>query len=110
MDEVLSRIIRYGVVSAVDQSNRKVRVIFENMDMTSGWVYVLQHNGTCVNVGLNGLHVHEIKDAQNGESLEDAGEHKHSASLTYWMPKVRDKVIVLYMPVYNGDGFVLGAI
>jgi len=27
-----------------------------------------------------------------------------------WMPKVNDTVLTLYLPVFNGDGFVLGVI
>lgn len=27
-----------------------------------------------------------------------------------WMPKVNDQVLVLYLPVFNGDGFILGGI
>lgn len=27
-----------------------------------------------------------------------------------WMPGINDNVLVLYLPVFNGDGFILGAI
>lgn len=27
----------------------------------------------------------------------------------YWMPSVNTTVLTLYLPVFNGDGFVLGA-
>jgi len=27
-----------------------------------------------------------------------------------WMPKVDDRVLVLYLPVFDGDGFILGVI
>ena len=27
-----------------------------------------------------------------------------------WMPLVNDTVLTLYLPVFNGDGFVLGGI
>ena len=30
--------------------------------------------------------------------------------LTYWMPKVNDTVLVLYLPVRDGDGYILGGI
>ena len=29
---------------------------------------------------------------------------------TWWMPKVNDQVLVLYLPVFNSDGFILGGI
>jgi len=31
-------------------------------------------------------------------------------TVTPWMPEVNDRVLCLYNPVFNGDGFVLGAI
>lgn len=27
-----------------------------------------------------------------------------------WLPKVNSTVLVLYLPVFNGDGFILGVI
>lgn len=27
-----------------------------------------------------------------------------------WMPKINDVAVVLYLPVFNGDGFVLGVL
>ncbi len=27
-----------------------------------------------------------------------------------WMPKINDRVVCLYIPVFNGDGFVIGGI
>ena len=36
--------------------------------------------------------------------------HAHEGSTTYWMPAINDRVLVLYIPVFNGDGFILGAI
>ena len=27
-----------------------------------------------------------------------------------WLPKVNDTVLVIYLPVFNGDGFILGVI
>lgn len=31
-------------------------------------------------------------------------------SKTEWVPKVNEEVVCLYLPVFNGDGFVLGGI
>lgn len=36
--------------------------------------------------------------------------HKHDLIIKPWMPKVNDQVLVLYLPVFNGDGFILGGI
>ena len=27
-----------------------------------------------------------------------------------WMPSVNDKVVCIYLPVFNGDGFILGVV
>lgn len=27
-----------------------------------------------------------------------------------WMPKVNDVVVALYLPVFNGDGFIIGGL
>lgn len=27
-----------------------------------------------------------------------------------WMPKINDTVVALYLPIYDGDGFVLGGV
>ena len=27
-----------------------------------------------------------------------------------WMPSVNDKVLCLYLPIFNGDGYILGVI
>ena len=31
-------------------------------------------------------------------------------SSTYWMPKINDTVLCLYLPVFNADGFILGGL
>jgi phage baseplate assembly protein gpV len=29
---------------------------------------------------------------------------------TTWLPKVNDAVLVLYLPIFNGNGYILGAV
>jgi len=36
--------------------------------------------------------------------------HQHDLTIKPWMPLVNDTVLTLYLPVFNGDGFVLGGI
>ena len=45
-----------------------------------------------------------------GGTASEFPDHDHlpGSHLTYWMPKVNDRVLCLYLPVFNGDGFVLG--
>ncbi len=107
MENILNNLVRIGTVSAVDNAHRKVRVLYRDKDnMTSDWLFVLQHPGA-VHIENNGEHLHTI----TGENLTDlAGEHAHEASVSYWMPAVNDTVLALYLPVFNGDGYVLGVV
>ena len=68
-----STMIRVGVVSSTNSTQRKARVIFPALDnLVSDWLFVLQQGS--------------------------------------WMPSVNDRVLVLYLPGFNTDGFILGEI
>lgn len=85
MDEnYVQNMVRVGIVTDVDKNDRRVRVRFPNLNMTSGWLYVLQ-------------------SPPDVKIIIDF-------TVTPWMPEVNDRVLCLYLPVFNGDGFVLGAI
>lgn len=76
MDEnYVQNMVRVGIVTDVDKKESRIRVSFPNLNMTSGWLYVLRSTP-----GIS------------------------------WIPSVNEKVLCLYIPVFNGDGFVLGAI
>lgn len=109
MDE--TNIVRVGVVMSVDEAKCRVRVKFPDEDITSDWLPVLQHYGAPVSVSAVSGHSHAIHDSYTGGgSSEAAGSHGHTASLEYWMPKVNDNVLCLYLPLFSADGFVLGGI
>lgn len=113
MDEnILNNLVRIGTVSAIDGGKRKARVMFKDMGIVSGWLSVLQHPGAGVAVVPDGEHAHAITDTYSGGgSASTEPSHNHSGTyMTYWMPKVNDRVLVLYLPVFNGDGFILGGI
>ncbi len=93
MDCSIERLIQIGTVTAVDIANLKVRVKFQSINMTSGWLSVLQHSGTVINV-----------------SVESESPYSYTASSGQWLPKINDTVIVIYLPVFNSDGFVIGSI
>lgn len=91
-------------------------------------------------IGTSGQHDHPgstagdedatiIPDGGHGHSMDTAGAHTHPGStdhivldgqhthgfharsyVTWWTPRINDKVLVLYVPTENGDGFVLGGI
>ena len=50
----------------------------------------------------------QLMTAQQKTELQDG--HQHDLTIKPWMPLVNDTVLTLYLPVFNGDGFVLGGI
>lgn len=90
-DALIKRMVQVGIVTAVQGTT--VRVLFRESGMTSGWLPVLQHNGA-------------------GVTMQKAGDptHTHKASVTTWMPNINDAVLVLYSPIQNSDGYILGRI
>ena len=93
MDDILENIIRIGTVSSVNASERTARVKFESLDdMVSGPLRVLQRDGCDLKISVN-------------------EGHNHSASVTvFWMPKVGETVLCLYLPMFNGGGVILGVL
>ncbi|MCC8080178.1 MAG: hypothetical protein LIO57_09045 [Oscillospiraceae bacterium] len=108
LENALRNLVRLGTVSAVDAANRRAKVIYEDRDgLVSGWLPILQHSGAGVSVASDGAHSHT---APMGTTSTD-GAHDHTGTaLGTWLPNVNDKVVTLYLPVFNADGFILGAI
>ena len=103
-DELMTRMVQIGTVTSLDVAKRRARVKFQDTGITSGWLYVLQHYDANLHIEPNGEHSH------NGIAGTEP-DHDHTRShVTYWMPKINDTVVVLYVPVMNGDGFILGGI
>lgn len=72
MENLLSRLVQVGTVTAVDTARAAARVKFQNTGVTSGWLTVLRRPA--------------------------------------WTPAINETVVVLYLPVWNGDGFIIGGI
>ena len=51
-----------------------------------------------------------LKETGHTSGWLSFASHKHDLIIKPWMPKVNDQVLVLYLPVFNGDGFILGGI
>lgn len=127
-ENILSGLARIGTVTDVNGDECKARVKYWGEDMTSGWLYVLQHSGGGVSVPDAGGHSHTATVSSNGSHthggyLPSDGNHSHTVTIseqpdhthegtqtTAWMPKINDKVLVLYLPTFNADGFILGVI
>lgn len=107
MEKTLENMVRVGTVTDVDRTKRRVRVKFPDMGFTSGWLAVVQHPGAEVFIQPDGAHTHRIQDTYSGGGSADTQpDHDHTpgSRVTYWMPKVNDVVLTLYVPVLNGDG------
>lgn len=103
-DPVMSRLVRIGTVTSVDEDKRTARVKFQDSDSPSGPLYVLasrpyipDYNGT-----------QETEEKAGGSGAAAYETHKHSLKIKPWLPKVNAVVLVLYLPVPEGDGFILG--
>ena len=94
---ILSGLVQTGTVTAIDSAKRKARVKFKDTGIISGWLYVLQHYGADFYIEPDAKHTHEITDTFTGGG--SAGEYP---------AKVNDRVLCLYLPIFNGDGIVLG--
>ncbi len=108
---MLARMLQIGIVTNVDGDKKKVRVKFRDTGIISDWLSVLQITGAEVYIPPDGGHTHEISDTYTGGgSAAAVDDHDHSpgAKVTGWLPKVNDRVLVLYLPVEDGDGFVIG--
>lgn len=96
--------VRVGIVSAVNSSQKTARVFFPDMDnMMSDWLPILQRPGEKISTGSAGSHDH------NG-AVAAGGSHSHSGSVSSFVPKVNDTVLVLYGYGFNVDGYILGVI
>ncbi len=75
-EKALENLVRVGIVTDTKPDSGQVRVKFPKMNVSSGWLAVMQHPDTPVNV-------------------ETSGTHSHEARLGRWMPQVNDTVLVL---------------
>ncbi|MEG1491130.1 MAG: hypothetical protein RR394_02680 [Oscillospiraceae bacterium] len=101
MDEnFLNKLVRVGKVSSVNSTNKTARVVFGSLGgMVSGDLPVLQTNGAAVSVSTTSL-----------TYGTETKSHAHSATIGSWLPRVGQSVVCLYVPVFNGDGFIIGGL
>ncbi len=105
-EKTLSGLVRLGTVTDVDNAKHKARVKYQGENMTSGWLYVLDNRPF-----VPDYDVPQRTEYESGGGGDAAfASHKHDLAIKQWMPKVNDTVLVLYLPVFNADGFVLGGV
>ena len=89
-----------------DPIKRVARVKFEDTGETSGLLYVLANRSY-----VPDYDVPQRTEFEAGGSGDPAfASHKHDLIIKPWMPKVNAVVLTLYLPVLDGDGFILGEI
>ena len=99
-------IVREGKVTAVDNGKRIAKVWFDSMGIESDWLPVLITRDF-----IPDYDVPQRTEFEAGGSGDPAfASHKHDLIIKPSMPKVNDLVLVLYFPVFNGDGVILGGI
>lgn len=88
--------MRIGKVCNADESNRTVRVIFEEEGFTSGWLKVLKNPPTI------------FPNGGAADETDEKKEHKHKLSIHPWMPRIGEIVLCIYDDSFNADGYVIG--
>lgn len=91
-DRIISRMIQIGTVMAVQGT--KARVRHEDTGIISDWLPILQRTN-------------EVVTVKTGYGPDG---HTHQASVTSWVPQVNEKVVTVYLPMENSDGFIIGRI
>ncbi len=111
-ENLIKHMVREGVVSSQNTSDGTVRVKYPDTGVLSGWLKVLQHGSMAISIAPDGEHTHVISDTYSGGgSASTIPSHSHTGSVTGgWMPSINARVLVLCIPIFNGDGFVLGGL
>jgi hypothetical protein len=100
---VIASIGKVKEVREVIKSRYMAVVEFEDTGLVSDWLYILKRPLPPIEVNQSGGHNH-----QGAVSIEPS--HTHDARQDGWLPEAGDRVLVLYLPVQNGDGFILGGV
>ena len=104
--KILARLVQVGTVTDVDNAKRMARVKFHDTGITSAWLRVLKNPPF-----IPDYDVPQRTEFESGGSGDSAfADHKHDLVLKPWMPKVNETVLAIYLPVKEGDGYVIGGI
>ena len=90
----------------MDNGKRIAKVWFDALEIESDWMPVLINRDF-----IPDYDVPQRTEFEAGGSGYPAFEnHKHDLIIKPYMPKVNDLVLVLYFPIFNGDGVILGGV
>ena len=103
-------IVREGKVTAVDNGKRIAKVWFDSMGIESDWLPVLITRDFIPDYDVPQRTEFETEWKGSRAGDPDYADHKHKLVIKPYMPKVNDLVLVLYFPVFNGDGVILGGV
>lgn len=92
--------MRIGTVSSVNPGERTVRVLFNDVNIMSGWLKVLK----------NPPFIGNDEPPEEICKTEDESGHFHKLKIAPWFPNVGDTVLCIYNPGFNEDGFVIGGL
>lgn len=106
VEKILKRLVRIGTVTVTDPDKRVARVKFEDTGETSGLLYVLANRPYIPD--YDGPQKTELEAGGSGDAA--FASHKHDLKIKPWMPRVNAVVLAVYLPVLDGDGFILGEI
>lgn len=99
-------IVREGKVTAVNHDKRIAKVWFDALGFESGWMPVLINRDF-----IPGYDQPQRTETEGGGTGAAAFEtHKHDLTIQPYMPEVNEMVLVLYFPIFNGDGVILGGV
>lgn len=102
--ELLKNMVRVATVTDVNNGKHLVRVKFQDTGYTSDWIRVLDNRPF-----IPDYDVPQVTGPRAGGSgFPQYESHDHPLSIKQWMPKVNQTVLTLYIPVDDGDGYVIG--
>lgn len=105
-ESILQNLVRLGTVMSVDRERRTARVKYQDTDLQSGDLPVLINHSFFPD--YDGTQRTEYQEG--GSGFAEYERHYHEIRLKPWLPKVNEQVLVLYLPVRNADGFILGSV
>lgn len=103
-ENVVKNLVRVGTVTDVNNVQHLARVKYKDTNLPSAWLKVLDNRPYIPDYDVP----QRTKFEAGGGGYGAYDSHKHDLIIKQWMPKVNDTVLVLYVPVPHGDGYVLG--